>query len=318
MLKLDNTLNYRIKKILDDNGDNYEIIDQDLINKYKLKKYKYHFYKLPGLSKKIDTNLKQKSKMGFQYKTFIKRLLEITDEIYIKGGFIRDSFYGLKTNDLDFNFKSNIEDVQKICDKYKYPCDNFIEKWSYQMFTKDIEGNFCDKKFGQSLITDYTVNSMLYDVKNDIFLTKYKFTLEDLVYKKIRIPVKPDNWGYWNGILNHQELLWCKQTNPLRYFKLLIKGFKPINKKTEKYIINYINDHIDDIYLVLKNNNENIKKFLIVSISGGELNEDGTYTCKDEQKLITYLNILKKYLDPTVYQKIINILPDDIIFKIRK
>ena len=66
-------LNNKIKKILNTNDDNYEIIDPSFIKKYELGTYanKYNFYILPGLKQKINKNLKLVSQIEITYNDFI-------------------------------------------------------------------------------------------------------------------------------------------------------------------------------------------------------------------------------------------------------
>lgn len=309
MKRLNFELNNKIKQELDTDEDSYEVTDRSILDIYNLGEYenRYRFYKIPKLTENINNNLKIKSSMGILYKTFIKRLFEITDEIYILGGFVRDSFYGCKTKDLDLTFNTTREKITVLCEKYKYSCDRFYDHWNHQIFSDDIEGNYNKQIFTQGMLQlEYTANSLIYDVKNNILLTHHPNTLYDLMYKKIRIPVRLKFFDMWADPLVYNKLI-----KPLRYFKLIIKGFTPINRTTEKIIVNYINKNAETAYMKKRNGIENIKRFLITSISEGIIDAEGRYNYGNKEKVIIYLNTLKKYINRSVFYKFTSILIND-------
>lgn len=309
MKRLKFELNNRIKEKLGTDEDSYEVTDRNIIDSYNLGEYenRYKFYKIPKLTENVDRNLKLKSSIGITYKTFIDRLFQITDEVYILGGFVRDSFYNKQTKDLDLTFKTTREDIVSLCDKYKYNCDKFYDRWNHQIFAEDIEGNYNKHIFNQgSLQLEFTVNSLIYDVRNKILLTHHPNTLDDLVNKKIRLPVRLQLFDMWADESRYNKLI-----KPLRYFKLIIKGFTPINQITENLIVDYINKNAESVYLKKYNDIENIKKFLIIGISGGTINQDGTYEYGDKEKVIIYLKTLKKYIRQDIFYKFVSVLSDD-------
>ena len=299
-------LNNKIKKILNTNDDNYEIIDPSFIKKYELGTYanKYNFYILPGLKQKINKNLKLVSQIEITYNDFINILFDITEDVYIIGGFVRNSFLNLDVNDLDLSFTSNTNNITELCKKHKFDCSKSVPEHSYQVFSDNIEGFYNNSIFKQGqLKIDYTINSLIYDIKSDVLITHTPYTLNDLVNRIIRIPVPPKLYDKWN----------TKWDKPLRYFKLILINLKPYDKQTENYIVNYINSNIDTVYLIKLKNIERIKKFIIVNISLGKVFDDGTFQYGPHKKRVfEYLTILKKYLNNDVFFKIIILFTKDL------
>ena len=118
--------------------------------------------------------------------------------------------------------------------------------------------------------------------------------------KKIRIPVPQNQFELW------AKDSWIK---PLRYFKMLLKEFTPVNKETEDFIISYITDNFDTIYMKTgKQHLPNIQFFLIRYVTGGEVLDDGSYYFgKQQNKLLPFLKEMSKHIDRSLMIRVINL-----------
>ena len=105
----------------------------------------------------------------------------------------------------------------------------------------------------ESINYDYTVNNLVYDIANDVIIDLTGFGIIDLFNKKIRIPVPSSKYMIW------ATSNWKK---PLIYFKLMIKGFTPIDDETEHFIINYIETNFEEVYMRKINVIQLILKFI--------------------------------------------------------
>lgn len=308
--ELTNKINIKINECFGNNGKNYELFGKNIYNYYlNIKNTKnYKFYIIPGLSSKINSLLiKKLPNIDSTYNEMFDELYKISKKIFIVGGAIRDSFLNRKPKDIDISFDSTYKDVIKLCKKNEWACPEVYERgFPYVVFGtkkgKTLEATYksspvFDKK---NIERDYTINNMVYDIKNKILIDITGNGLNDILNKKIRIPVPKS-----------QYLKWANERwkHPLRYFKLIQNGLTPYDNDTEKFIINYIESHFESIYLKPNKNIPTIKYYLIVSITGGKVYDNGTYIYgNNKSKLIPYLNTLEQYLKKDIIMKILELM----------
>lgn len=313
IIKINSELNNKLKKILNTKNNTYQIIDEKFISQYKLGKYKdnYNFYYNRNISNKIEKYLENKSIIGIPYRNIINKILTKTNKLYIVGGMIRDIIIGSEINDIDLSFNLDVNNIYKICYENKLLC-YLNEGGKYVKFSEDVEG-FYDtyRVFKKNKINyDFTVNNLIYDIKNKVIIEQTSDSLYDIANKLIRIPVTPDKYLEW---------VILKYENPLRFFKLILKGFEPINYEIQNFIIKYIENNFKKVYLKLTSKKiPIIKDFLIRFITNGKIIDKDKYCYGTKMNnLIPYLKILSKYLDIKIVKKIFNLI-DTKVFCYRK
>lgn len=267
------------------------------------------FYKLPYIDKRVKSlmNYKPKDLNNNSVGDVIKALQDKKIKVFLHGGIIRDMFSGVKSYDIDLIFDADINKIKPICEENNFPCSDIIIKQQYINFGSEKGGSVEGANLGATFLNESfnheaSVNDLVYDLQNNILIDLTGYGISDCVNKIIRLSPRPDEWDKW------AELDFKR---PFRYFKLMQKGFKPLNNKLHKFIIDYITNNYFSLYNKKINPNypvKRIKHFLIKTITQGDINtENGTYTFgPTEEKLIPYLNILKKELPILIFNKIIN------------
>ncbi|MFA9398403.1 MAG: HD domain-containing protein [Clostridiaceae bacterium] len=103
----------------------------------------------------------------------LKKYMKLSlDEIYIVGGYVRDKELGIKSDDLDFTVKGNIENLMEYLKNngIKYHLVNeensiYRIKYQDQMFDfSKIKGENIEEDLNKR---DFTINSMAYSIKED-------------------------------------------------------------------------------------------------------------------------------------------------------
>lgn len=241
-----------------------------------------------------------------------KSLGEIVDKLqsnginyYYHGGLIRDILINVKSADVDIIFDKGVNSIVPICQKEGWPCSDVRIKEQYINFGlykgDGLEGTNLKNSFNTDLAThEASVNDLAYDPRNGIVIDITGFGLEDIINRKFRLGARPDQW-----------LSWVKDPKrPFRYFKLIQKGFEPLNGKLHDFIINYITDNWDTIYnkpISDKYPITWIKQIIIGTMTQGTFDvEAGTYTFgPTKYKLYPYLQVLKRHLGKDIYRKIL-------------
>ncbi len=267
---------------------------------------KYKLYRIEKIKSKYLNLLKEKViNIDDTYQNIFKNIRKISPNIYIYGGAVRDLLLDIKPTDIDIAFSSDLNTVKKLCAEHKYPCSKIVDKYSYIIFGTDrgvtLEGHYKVLFFKDKMVDyDFTINQLVYDTKNNIIIDMTGYGIRDLMNKHINIPVFPDKYGEWAN---------KNPVHPLIYFKLLMKGFKPINKMQEKFINNYIENNFDKIYMRKgKNGIEFIKQYIISKIGKVEIDSDGNYNVNPEQqkKILEYITTLSENLDKKYIIRIID------------
>jgi hypothetical protein len=249
-----------------------------------------------------------------------KTLGEVVDKLqehginyYYHGGLIRDILINVKSADVDIIFDKGVHSIVPICESEGWPCSDVRVKEQYINFGiykgDGLEGTNVKNSFNTDLSThEASVNDLAYDPRHGILIDITGFGLEDILNRKFRLGARPDQW-----------LDWVKDPKrPFRYFKLIQKGFEPINNKLHVFIVNYITDNWETIYnkpISDKYPVTWIKQIIIGTMTQGTFDiEQGTYTFgPTKYKLYPYLLVLKKHLGKDIYQKILeNFTREDI------
>lgn len=249
-----------------------------------------------------------------------KPLGEVLDKLqenginyYYHGGIVRDILINVKSADVDIIFDKGVNSIVPICQSEGWPCSDVRPKEQYINFGiykgDGLEGTNVKNSFNTDLSThEASVNDLAYDPRHGIIIDITGFGLEDIINRKFRLGARPDQW-----------LAWCKDPKrPFRYFKLIQKGFLPLNDKLHDFIINYITDNWETIYnkpISAKYPVTWIKQIIIGTMTQGTFDVDaGTYTFgPTKYKLYPFLQVLKRYLGKDIYRKILeNFTREDI------
>lgn len=278
------------------------------------------FYKLKFLDDKIKRLMKFKPSdlENRSIGEIINKLQENGAKIFLHGGIIRDIFLGVKSHDIDIIFDFNIKKIEKICKDENYPCSEIIHKAQYVNFGTEKGGSLEGANLGTTLLNplyehEASVNDLIYDLQNNILIDLTGFGLYDVINRLIRLSAKPDEWIKWAD---------SDFKRPFRYFKLIEKGFKPLNNRIHNFIVNYIVDNYDTLYNSKINPNypvKRIKHILIKTITQGDIDtEKGTYSFGPTvNKLLPFLSVLKSQLPLDIFKKIILEFNDDDLKKFK-
>ena len=311
--------NVKIKEIVDNNKITNQFFGNELKNIKKSITHNYRYYIIDVLTERIkkllNTQIKQ---IGDQHtkitlNDIIKHLYrEHGVHVFIKGGAVRDAFFNIDNIDIDGVFTySNVLDIKKICDDEKWYCDNVMPQYQYINIGGE-KGSSIDLTKIDSVLKDniynheFTISDLMFDPMTNILIDVSGFGLFDVINKMIRLSVKPDLYHSW-ALVDYKK--------PLRYFKLVMKGYNPINTFLNKFIIKFIEKHYENTYeqpLYKGSNISKIKNFLIVNITNGTINSDGTFKYGVNKRVIApYLMTLKQHLNRDIFRKIIDNLHAD-------
>lgn len=287
-----------------------------LIGKYAINSLlkKTRFYYIPFIRYKINKLMKYKfpDMKGNSVGDVIKSLQRRNIKVYIHGGLIRDMFLKIKSHDIDLIFDADIHKISKICEEENYPCGEIMIREQYVNFGSEkgnsLEGSNLRNAFlTQKHLHEVSVNDLVFDLQYNILIDITGFGLHDVVYRIFRLSASPRYWIKWAE---------SDFKRPLRYFKLIQKGFTPLNNKMHNFVINYIINNYDNLYDKEINYEypvKRIKHFIIKTITQGEIDEKtGKYKYgPTKNKLIPYLYIIKQYLPKYIFKKIIKIFTKD-------
>ena len=266
------------------------------------------FYSIPYLDKRIKALLKFKpSDMdGKTVGDVVNSLQSRNIKVYIHGGLIRDIFLNVKSYDIDLIFDADIHKLIKVCEEDEYPCGDIDIRNQNVNFGREIGASVEGANLQNTILTqkhlhEASINDLVYDFKNKILIDLTGFGLNDCIYRILRLSPSPKYW-----------LKWAESDfkRPLRYFKLIQKGFKPINQEMHQFVINYIVSNYEDLYNKKIHPTSypvtRIKHFIIKTITQGDIDiETGKYTYgPTKDKLIPYLKVLRTELPRDIFKKI--------------
>lgn len=243
----------------------------------------------------------------------LDKLHESGINYYYHGGILRDILIDVKSADIDIIFDKGVNSIIPLCQSEGWPCSDIRPKEQYINFGiykgDGLEGTNVKNSFTTDLVShEASVNDLAYDPQYGILIDITGFGLEDIINRKFRLGARPDQW-----------LDWVKDPKrPFRYFKLIQKGFMPLNDKLHEFIKGYITDNWDTIYnkpISDKYPVTWIKQIIIATMTQGTFDlETGAYTFgPTKYKLYPYLQVLKRHLGKDIYRKILeNFTREDI------
>lgn len=281
---------------------------KDIIGPYAIKhlKERAKFYKLDYLTARVNALMKfYIYDIDATVGSIFSKLKEAGIKIFLHGGCVRDLLMGVRSADIDIIFDRDIQSIKPLCEKYKWPCSVFMVKEQYINFGINkgdgLEGSNLSKTFMTPLFQhEASVNDLAYDLQNDILIDVTGFGLEDIAKGQFRLGATRTDWVKWAK---------TDAKRPFRYFKLIEKGFKPLNKELHEFVINYIRDNWEKIYnrpISKKYPISWIKQILIKTITQGDIDETtGEYKFgPTEYKLMPFLQIIKKNVGEDIFMKI--------------
>lgn len=268
------------------------------------------FYYISELTKIIYNKIYKKKihDMGTTVGIAIKKIQDFGYKVFIHGGTIRDIFIHKPSTDIDIAFDKDVQSLESLCKTEGWTCSIIDPKTQYINFGKDkgisLEGDNLKSKFLIPMHNhEATINDFAYDCQNNILIDISGHGLEDVLYKKIRLSPLPKYW-----------IKWAKSDNigkkPLRYLKLIQKGFTPREDGSYEFVINYIKNNFDNFYMDSVKPSypvPRIKHFLIVNITQGTIDANtGAYSFgANQNKLIGYLKVFKKHIGSEYFYKLI-------------
>jgi hypothetical protein len=277
--------------------------------------YRARFFKIDYLADRI------KALKRFYIKDMKETVGSIFDKLqaeglklFLHGGIIRDMIKGVRSSDIDILFDRDVSSVKALCDKLNWPCSTVLIREQYINFGTDkgasIEGGNLSKAFMTPVWEqENSINSFAYDLQNDILIDITGFGLVDIIHNKFRLGVKPADWPKWAR---------SDAKRPFRYFKMLEKGYEPLNPDMHKFVVDYIENNWETIYNRPIHKDYPIpwiKQILVKTITQGEIDPiTGSYSFGPTiSKLMPFLISVKKHVSPELFFKIMAIFtPEDI------
>jgi hypothetical protein len=245
--------------------------------------------------------------MGTTVGKAIKAIQEFGYKVFIHGGTIRDIFINKDPTDIDLVFDRDVQSLEPLCKKEGWPCSIIDPRTQYINLGEDkgisLEGDNLKGKFLVPMHNhESTINDFAFDCQTNILIDISGHGLEDIVYRKIRLSPLPAYWEKWAT----SDFMGKR---PLRYFKLIQKGFKPRDDGSYEFVVNFIKRNFDSLYekpIKPAYPIPRIKHFLIVNITMGKIDpETGDYEFgANEGKLLGFLSVLKRHLGKDYFYRI--------------
>jgi hypothetical protein len=304
--KLNETFKQRVR--VKEITDKKELV-KNLIGEYAVRRiaHKSRFYILDVVTQKVGQILnRQLGSSNVSVRAIFEKLNENGIKVYLKGGIVRDIFVGVDSVDVDAIFDSDISKVKAICDSEGWIVDNLVPKFQSMNIggAKGVSIDLVNLKatfLSSEIEHEFTVNDLVFDWRANVLIDVSGYGIFDVINRTIRISPTPNLYNKWAS--ND----WKK---PLRYFKLLMKGYKPMTPRLHAFVIGYIEKNLDSVYFqTIYENVTRIKHFLIKNITNGIINPDGSYEYGVNKRAIyPYLIEMKKHVSNTVFMRIISIL----------
>ena len=238
---------------------------------------------------------------------------EITDvliaagvKVFLHGGIVRDLFTNTRSTDIDIVFDVGVPKIKELCDREAWPCAQVMVQEQYINFGTDkgisLEGSNLRQSFAVPIHHhEATVNDLSYDMANQILVDFSGYGVNDVLARRLRLTPLPKYWPRWAG---------DDFKKPLRFFKLIQKGYTPATPETLSFVVDYIREHMDDVYEKQFSDRypvSRIKHFLIKNITMGDIDSDtGVYSFgANEDKLIPFLLTIKQYVGREIFVRML-------------
>lgn len=216
--------------------------------------------------KEIIENFLNNNVPGFQlsYRDFFNLLIHENISVYLHGGAIRDllSEPQKKPNDIDFIYSCSKEELIEILRIYGFrPVGRPDGK---VIFIGSLDSNFLEayseplENRNNPYLQDFTVNSVLYDLKNKKFIKGSKERINDI--KNNRLRIEASDWDRWitqdNVYTPHYKIFrffkmigkgYCYQLNFERYMKKKIEELSKNPEEFKEYVLMYLSTHFSSL-----------------------------------------------------------------------
>jgi hypothetical protein len=259
--------------------------------------------------------------IGRTFGEIVDILLAAGIKVFLHGGIVRDIFTNTRSTDIDIVFDVGVPMIKKLCDREGWPCAQVMVQEQYINFGTDkgisLEGSHLRQSFAVPIHHhEATVNDLSYDMGNQVLVDFSGYGISDVIARRLRLTPLPKYWPRWAG---------DDFKKPLRFFKLIQKGYTPATPETMSFVVDYIREHMDDVYEKQFSERypvSRIKHFLIKNITMGDINpETGEYTFgPNEDKLIPFLLTIKQYVGRPIFVRMLaHFTHDDLLrFKTAK
>lgn len=180
----------------------------------------------------------------------VLQLLLATETVFLVGGVIRDVLHGSEQHvkDIDIAFSHSSSHIAAlVANQFPVSASTvfgriqfgtgagiFLEGKTFNGFNNDrnASAQTHPKCMAVNLETDlicrdFACNTLWYDPLNHVIIDPTGEGLHDLFNRKLRIPVAQDKWDVWAA---------GNPTKLLRYVKLIMNNYAPIDAATEQFI----------------------------------------------------------------------------------
>lgn len=172
--------------------------------------------------------------LDVSFLTLIQLITELDSKVYFIGGFLRDLFSGVVSEDMDFVIFSQrpgtcfkpLEEEAKARGWNTYRNKGFIALGS-----KASKGKFSAAEVSNPLDGDFCCNMLHYDIQSQALFDPSGFGIEDSISKTLRIPCDRADWDTW---LSNDSLLGMRLW---RYFNFLSRGFTPHTDELREWMV---------------------------------------------------------------------------------
>jgi hypothetical protein len=252
--------------------------------------------------------------IGLTFGEIVDKLIANGVKVFLHGGIVRDLFTNTRSTDIDIVFDTDVAKVKDICERENWPCAEVMIREQYINFGQDkgisLEGSNLKASFIVPIhFHEATVNDMSFDMTNQILIDYSGMGIVDVLARRLRITPAPKYWQRWAE---------DDFKKPMRFFKLIQKGYTPATPETLAFVVNYIRDNFDIVYekqFSPRYPVSRIKHFLIKNITMGDIDaETGVYTFgANEDKLIPFLQTIKRYVGRDIFIRMLaHFTPDDL------
>ena len=252
--------------------------------------------------------------IGKTFGEIVDVLLAAGIKVFLHGGIVRDLFTNTRSTDIDIVFDVGVPKIKELCDREGWPCAQVMVQEQYINFGTDkgisLEGSNLRQSFAVPIHHhEATVNDLSYDMGSQVLVDFSGYGINDVLARRLRLTPLPKYWPRWAG---------DDFKKPLRFFKLIQKGYTPATPETMSFVVGYIRDHMDDIYEKQFSDRypvSRIKHFLIKNITMGDIDSDtGVYSFgANEDKLIPFLLTIKQYVGREIFIRMLaHFTPDDL------